>query len=84
MGTDRRRGRIYPQSRPRMQRGGVGVGIGGGSVVGRPVGPVTSVGAGAGLEVSGGTLSVEVAPGKAGGGALPELPPVPPLQRRYR
>ena len=67
-----------------MQRGGVGLGIGGGgSVDGRPVGPVTSVGPGAGVgvevEVSGGTLSVEVAAGKAGADAWPEL-----LQRRYR
>jgi hypothetical protein len=68
-----------------MQRGGVGLGIvGGGSVDGRSVGPVTPVGPGAGVEVSGGTLSVEVTPGKAGAGALPELLPVPPLQRRYR
>ena len=71
-----------------MQRGGVGVGIGGGgSVDGRSVGPVTTVGPGAGrdvgLEVSGGTLPVEVTPGNAGAGALPELPPEL-LQRRYR
>lgn len=65
-----------------MQRGGVGLGIGGGgSVDGSSVGPVTSVGPGAGVEVevSGGTLSVEVTPVKAGADALPEL-----LQRRYR
>ncbi len=44
---------------------------------------MTSVGPGAGVgvevEVSGGTLSVEVAAGKAGADAWPEL-----LQRRYR
>ena len=67
-----------------MQRGGVGLGIGG-SVDGRLVGPVTSVGPGVGeeVEVSGGTLPVEVTLGKAGAGALPELLPEL-LQRRYR
>jgi hypothetical protein len=67
-----------------MQRGGVGLGIG--SVDGRSVGPAPPVGKGAGrgLDVSGGAVSVEVTPGGAGGGALPELLPEPPLQRMYR
>ena len=64
----------------------MGLGIGSvGPVVGGSVGPVTSVGPGVGeeLEVSGGTLPVEVTLGKAGAGALPELLPEL-LQRRYR
>ena len=69
-----------------MQRGGVGLGIGsGGSVVGRPVGPVKSVGPGVGgpgeeVEVPDG-MSVELTPGNAGADAL--LEPLL-LQRRYR
>ena len=81
-------GRIYPQSRPRMQRGGVGLGIGdGGSVEGRSVGPLPppGKGAGSGLDVSDEVgMSVDVTPGNPDAGALPELPPEPPLQRRYR
>jgi len=70
-----------------MQRGGVGLGIGDGSVEGSSVGPVTppGKGAGSGLDVSDEVgMSVEVTPGNADAGALPELLPEPPLQRRYR
>jgi hypothetical protein len=74
-----------------MQRGGVGLGIGGdsvgGPVEGSSVGPVTppGKGAGSGVDVSDEVgMSVEVTPGNPDAGAVPELLAEPPLQRRYR